>query len=89
MLKILKLTLLLGFAPVCLYAQNLETVTSTPNGNVTPYPLFLTGNSNKPAAGNGLGEVVKLQMKKIEELTLYILEQNKRIEALEAQQQKK
>ncbi len=33
--------------------------------------------------GADLGDLVKLQMQKIEELTLYIIEQNKRIEALE------
>lgn len=33
--------------------------------------------------GLNLGELIKLQMQKIEELTLYIIEQNKRIEALE------
>jgi hypothetical protein len=33
--------------------------------------------------GVDLGELVKLQMQKIEELTLYIIEQNKRIAALE------
>ncbi|MBA3704973.1 MAG: hypothetical protein H0W84_03460 [Bacteroidetes bacterium] len=33
--------------------------------------------------GGDLGELVKLQMQKIEELTLYIIEQNKRIGALE------
>jgi hypothetical protein len=34
--------------------------------------------------GMETGEIVKQQMQKIEELTLYIIEQNKRIEALEA-----
>ena len=33
--------------------------------------------------GADVGELLKLQMQKIEELTLYIIEQNKRIEALE------
>ncbi len=33
--------------------------------------------------GGDVGELVRLQMQKIEELTLYIIEQNKRIEALE------
>lgn len=35
------------------------------------------------ANGGDLGDLIKLQMQKIEELTLYIIEQNKRIEALE------
>ncbi len=34
--------------------------------------------------GISLGEICKIQQEKIEELTLYIIEQNKRIEALEA-----
>ncbi len=34
--------------------------------------------------GLALGEMAKIQQEKIEELTLYIIEQNKRIEALEA-----
>ncbi|VXB91761.1 conserved exported hypothetical protein [Flavobacterium sp. 9AF] len=34
--------------------------------------------------GVSLGEITKIQQEKIEELTLYIIEQNKRIEALEA-----
>jgi len=33
--------------------------------------------------GGDLGELVKLQMQKIEELTLYIIEQNKKIEELD------
>ncbi len=52
MMKILKLTLLLGFAPACLYAQDLQTVTST--GNSTSNHLFVTGNTNKNATGSGL-----------------------------------
>jgi len=36
-------------------------------------------------SGLDLGELIKLQMQKIEELTLYIIEQNKRIEKLEKQ----
>lgn len=36
------------------------------------------------ASGADLGELLKLQMQKIEELTLYIIEQNKRIEVLES-----
>ncbi len=35
-------------------------------------------------SGADLGELLKLQMQKIEELTLYIIEQNKRIEVLES-----
>ena len=35
--------------------------------------------------GVNVGELMKLQMEKIEELTLYIIEQNKRIETLEKQ----
>lgn len=38
--------------------------------------------------GVGLGELVLLQMEKIEELTLYMLEMNKKIKALEAENQK-
>ncbi len=34
--------------------------------------------------GGDLGELVKLQMQKIEELTLYIIQQNKRIVVLES-----
>jgi hypothetical protein len=33
--------------------------------------------------GGDLGELVKLQMQKIEELTLYVIELNKKIEKLE------
>ena len=36
------------------------------------------------ASGIEMGEITKIQQEKIEELTLYIIEQNKRIEALEA-----
>ncbi|MDB5002089.1 MAG: hypothetical protein JWQ34_314 [Mucilaginibacter sp.] len=39
--------------------------------------------------GVNLGEMVKLQTKKIEELTLYLIEQNKRLEKLEAQLKEK
>jgi hypothetical protein len=37
------------------------------------------------ANGAGLGEMVKLQMQKIEELTLYLIQQQKEIDALKAQ----
>ena len=49
------------------------------NGRLPEIPSAKEVETN----GADLGELVKLQMQKIEELTLYIIEQNKRIEALE------
>ena len=40
------------------------------------------------ALGLDLGDMQKLQMQKIEELTLYIIEMNKRIETLEKENKK-
>lgn len=59
---------------------------------------FITANKhlpNVPSAkqveedGLSLGDISKIQQEKIEELTLYIIEQNKRIEALEAKMSNK
>jgi hypothetical protein len=49
------------------------------NGHLSDIPSADEIQTN----GIDLGDIVKLQMQKIEELTLYIIEQNKRIEALE------
>jgi len=50
------------------------------NGHLPQIPSAKEIETN----GGDVGELMKLQMQKIEELTLYIIEQNKRIEALEA-----
>ncbi|MCW3103033.1 MAG: large protein [Bacteroidetes bacterium] len=51
------------------------------NGHLPEFPTAKEIETN----GADLGELLKLQMQKIEELTLYIIEQNKRIELLESQ----
>lgn len=53
-------------------------------GHLPEIPSASTIESN----GADVGELLKLQMQKIEELTLYIIEQDKRIKALEAQLKK-
>lgn len=50
------------------------------NGHLPEIPTAKEIETN----GADIGELLKLQMKKIEELTLYIIEQNKRILALES-----
>jgi hypothetical protein len=49
------------------------------NGHLPEIPSAKDIENN----GGDLGELVKLQMQKIEELTLYLIEQNKKIELLE------
>ncbi len=49
------------------------------NGHLPGMPSTNEVESN----GGDLGQLVKLQMQKIEELTLYIIQQNKRIEAIQ------
>jgi hypothetical protein len=51
------------------------------NGHLPEIPSAKEVESN----GGDLGELVSLQMKKIEELTLYVIEQNKKIEELSKQ----
>ncbi len=49
------------------------------NGHLPEIPSAKEVETN----GGDLGELVRLQMQKIEELTLYLIEQNKKIELLE------
>jgi hypothetical protein len=83
-----EVNVLLGTFPDYVFDKNYKLM------DLNELEIYINNNKHLPeipseqevtANGANIGEMVKLQMQKIEELTLYLIEQNKKIEQLEIQ----